>query len=387
MIVNYRILRRLHCWLALPLALFLIVLGLTGSAITWMHELDVFLNPKLLQVTANNIETSQPLAALKTSTLLAQLNHLPGYENPFMLELPEKKNDVLIAWYAMSEKKLSQGGMQIMRQVMLNPYTGAIVGERNWGEPGISQPLLMPVLLQLHRHLFAGEIGKLVVSIIAILLAIIALSGIYLWWPAWRLKAWWQAITISHQGSWKRFNFRLHRAAGFYSAPVFIMLAVTGIYFNKPQWIVPIVANLTPLAHANSALEKPVENQPKIAQAKTLPLEVILSIAQRQFPLARITRITLPKTGNLPYEIRLHQPGELRESSGATRVSIDGMRGMVIKIQDPLKAKKEDLFFSYFFPLHSGEIFGVTGKIFISLFGLMPLLFAISGTLIWLRRS
>jgi len=368
--IRHRILRRLHLWLALPLALFLIVLGLTGSVITWMHELDVFLNPGLLQVAVGDNETQQPPA-----TLLARLNELPGYANPYMLELPEKKNDVLIARY----KVLKQS--TVARQVMMNPYSGAIIGERNWGEAGLSRPLLMPTLFHLHRQLLTGDTGKIVVSINAILLAIIALTGIYLWWPAWRLKAWWHAITVSHTGSWTRFNFRLHRAAGFYSAPVFLMLAVTGIYLNKPQWIMPVVAIFTQPASASPAVAKHLA----MGQEK-LPLEEILHIAQKQFPTARISRINLPKTSSVNYEIRLHQRGELRQRTGATRVSIDGVDGRVIKIQDPLKARKWELISSYFFPLHSGEIFGLTGKIFISLFGLMPLLFVISGTLIWLKR-
>jgi uncharacterized iron-regulated membrane protein len=367
--IRHRILRRIHLWLALPLALFLIVLGLTGSVISWMHELDVFLNPELLQVTTDNSETQQT-----PSTLLARLNNLPGYANPYMLELPEKKNDVLIAWYKVPKKEW-------VRQVMVNPYSGAIIGERNWGEIGLSRPLFMPTLFHLHRNLLLGETGKIIVSINGILLMIIALSGVYLWWPAWRLKAWRHAITVSRLGSWKHFNFRLHRTAGFYAAPVFLMLAVTGIYLNKPQWIMPIVTIFT-----QPIMVKMVEKNPDRESAQTLSLEEIVSIAQQQFPLARISRITLPKASNASYEIRLHQPGELRQRTGATRVSINE-HGTIIKIQDPLQARKWDLISSYFFPLHSGEIVGITGKLFISLFGLMPLLFAVSGTLIWLKRK
>ena len=371
--LKHRIIRRVHLWLALPLALFLIVLGLTGSAIAWLNELDIFLNPQLLQVEANATEPQQ-----SPSALLTRLNAVPGYANPYMLMLPENNHDVLSAWYKTPTPEGSQG---MLRQVMINPYTGEIMGERNWGEFGLSRPLFMPTLFYLHRYLLSGETGKIVVSINAILLMIIAASGIYLWWPAWRLKAWWNAITVSHNGSWKRFNFRLHRAAGFYAAPVFLMLAVTGIYFNNPQWILPIVPNFT---QDITVLQPVVKHS---VQEKTLPLEELLHIAQQQFPLARITRISLPKALSGIYEIRLHQPSELRARTGATRVRIDGIDGTIINIQDPLKAAKWDLIVSYFFPFHSGEIFGLASKIFISLFGLMPLLFAISGTLIWLRRK
>ena len=119
---------------------------------------------------------------------------------------------------------------------------------------------------------------------------------------------------------------------------------------------------------------------------KNLNLEQVISLAQQQFPLARVSRIKLPETVNGKYEIRLHQPDELREGSGATRVTIDAEEGKVIKVSDPLKGTPENRFYSYFFPLHSGEIFGVTSKIVVTIIGLLPLLFAVSGTLIWWRR-
>jgi uncharacterized iron-regulated membrane protein len=39
------------------------------------------------------------------------------------------------------------------------------------------------------------------------------------------------------------------------------------------------------------------------------------------------------------------------------------------------------------YPLHTGEAFGMPGRIFISAFGLAPLLFALTGVLIWWKRQ
>ena len=111
--LRYQILRRLHCWLALPLALFLIVLGLTGSAITWMHELDVFLNPGLLQVAVGENETQPP------ATLLARLTALPGYTAPSKLDLPQSRDDVLVVWYKASKKESNQRSLPTMQHPSL----------------------------------------------------------------------------------------------------------------------------------------------------------------------------------------------------------------------------------------------------------------------------
>lgn len=55
-----------------------------------------------------------------------------------------------------------------------------------------------------------------------------ALSGLVLWWPKPSRSAVWKAITIRHGGSWLRFTFRLHRAAGLFAAPVLPTLGFSG---------------------------------------------------------------------------------------------------------------------------------------------------------------
>ena len=42
-------------------------------------------------------------------------------------------------------------------------------------------------------------------------------------------------------------------------------------------------------------------------------------------------------------------------------------------------------FLSWLFPLHTGEAFGLPGRIFISLFGFAPLAFMVTGLVIWLK--
>ena len=380
---RYQFLRLLHCWLALPFALLLILQGLTGTIITWKHEVDAFLNPGLLRVTAPENGNAVARERLTLSILVEQAKQHHPTGKLTMLELPEKENEALVAWFKEASDQNKKPGT---KQMMINPYTGTMIGERVPDKISFSRSQFVPSLMSWHRNFLGSDNGKLLVSVNGIVLAIIALSGIYLWWPVWRLKAWWQAITISHQGPWKRFNFRLHRATGFYSTPILLMLAITGIYFNQPDWITPIVKQVVSVTADSKEVKASTENNFTDSEIKNLNPDQIIDLAQKEFPMARVTRISFPEKTDGRFEVRLHQPGELREGSGATRVTVDALHGKIIKIRDPLKASKEALFYSYFFPLHSGEIFGTIGKIIISFVGLLPLLFAISGTLIWLRR-
>jgi len=375
---HYQLLRRIHLWLALPFAFFLIIQGLSGAVIMWKYELDAMLNPDLLRVVVPRSDMPGNRNRLPLSLLLTHLEQDKKYGEPSMLELPIHDDEVVIAWY--------RSGKSPTRQVMLNPYSGEVLGERISGQIGLSRALFIPTVLSLHRQLLSGNNGKLMVTFNGVVLAIMALSGIYLWWPVWRKKAVWQALTVSYQGSWKRFNYRLHRATGFYAAPVFLMFAITGVYFNQPEWIStvasPFVAVLVKNTHITTSA--PITNAN--AAAVQLNLDQIIALAKQQFPLAYVSRISLPRGSDSDYEVRLHQPGELRKGSGATKVSIDADHGVVVNTRDPLKTQGEALFYSYFFPLHNGELFGTIGKIILSIVGLLPILFAVSGTRIWLRR-
>ena len=52
---------------------------------------------------------------------------------------------------------------------------------------------------------------------------------------------------------------------------------------------------------------------------------------------------------------------------------------------DPLTARGGDWVVSTFFPLHTGEAFGALGRILISVVGVTPLAFFITGIVVWLR--
>ena len=81
----------------------------------------------------------------------------------------------------------------------------------------------------------------------------------------------------------------------------------------------------------------------------------------------------------------MRQPGELRQGPGATRISIDSGDASVLRVIDPELARGGDKFLSWLFPLHTGEAFGIAGRVAISLFGFLPLMFFITGLLIWVK--
>lgn len=372
--------RTVHLWTGLVFGTLLVLQGLTGAALAWRHELDRFLNPGLLQVAPP--AGMRDGGAMRVSPAAVQavadaLERDARYGRPNMLMFPERAGDVFIAWYRPAPGGLwSQG---VTRQVMVDPATLAVTGERNWGEAGWSRPLLMPTLFHLHRYLMAGEGGKVIVAVEGVALVLAALTGLVVWWPRMSRSAIWSAITIRHGGSWPRFSFQLHRAAGFFVAPVLLLSGFSGVHFNMPEWVAPAVNAIAPVTPAGKVANLSAPSAGRISA------DAAVAAAQARFPDARVSRLTLPAKASQPYEIRVRQPGELRHGDGATRISIDARDGQVLRVIDPLRAQGGDRFIGMLFPLHTGEALGLGGRIFISLYGLMPLVFFVTGVVVWLK--
>ena len=373
--------RLLHLWTGLVFGSILVVLGLTGAALGWIHELDALLNPGLLQVArAPGVSNGAPLAAGPdlTQAVADMLARDPRYGRPSMMELPERGGDVFVASYRPGAGA-GPWAQAVSRQVMVDPASLAVTGERNWGESGLTRPLLMPTLFHIHRYLVAGETGKVVVAVTGVSLGLTILSGMILWWPRMARTAIGPAFTVRHGGSWPRFSFQLHRTGGFFAAPMLLVSALSGVHFNMPQWVAPAINAISPLTPNAKMLNR------SAAAGNAVTIAAAVRSAQARFPEGRVSRVTMPAKAGQPFDIRVRQPGELRKGPGATRISVDSGDASVLRVIDPERARGGDKFLSWLFPLHTGEAFGLGGRIFISLFGFIPLAFFVTGVVIWVK--
>ncbi|MEN7526065.1 MULTISPECIES: PepSY domain-containing protein [unclassified Cupriavidus] len=369
------VLRKLHLYIGLVFGLLFIMLGLTGTAISWRDELDRWLNPDLLQAVS---ATRIPVGAATVETVTARLLADPKYGKPNLLMLPVDEHDVFIAYYPIHGEQAAVGRS---RQVMIDPITLAVKGERLWGVPGLSRPQLLPTMFHLHRYLLSGDTGKTIIGVTGMMLLLSVLLGIALWWPKATQRAWKQAVRITHGGSWSRFNYSFHRAAGIFVAPVLAITAFSGWYLNLPKWVTPIIASV---ATVSPQVKHQSETPPPGTRAIT-PAQA-MTAAQQQFPDALVTRVGLPRKPGDAYEVRLRQNAEIQGGSGATRLWLDAYTGRPLGVRDPLNGASGDTLISWLFPLHTGEAFGSYGRAFITVFGLMPLAFAVTGVLIWWKR-
>ncbi|AXI04133.1 PepSY-associated TM helix domain-containing protein [Aquirhabdus parva] len=382
-----RLFKTLHLSIALVFGVIFVLLGLTGTVIAWLPELDRALNPELLVASQpeSGDESTLPFRVTpqRVQQIIDTLSQQPSYGKPSQLTLPETADDVYVVSYKIPTEKGTSDLFRsdVTRQVMIDPKTDEIKGERLWGQAGLSKTQLMPTIFYLHRYLLLGITGKTISGITACAFLIMAITGLILWFPRAEFSALCAAFRIHYAGSMARLQVSAHRVLGFFAAPVLIVLAFSGLYFNQPDWTLPVVKRVMTVSKNDK-----VTNYPVSKEAAMLTVAEAMQYAQDRYPTARLSRIVLPKKSSDPYEIRARQPTEIQENDGATRIKIDAYSGQILQVRDPLRGTSGDVFLSWMFPLHSGEAFGLLGRVFISLFGLMPLFFAVTGWLMWHRK-
>src|SRR6056297_3493128 len=139
----------IHRWLGLTGGLLFVFLGLTGSVLVFDHAVDEWLNPRLLlsEGTGSRVPVEAVIEAAEQA--------YPG--EALSLSKPRVANGVWTVWF--------QSGTEdrpIFTQVLVDPYTAEVTGQRVWGE------YLMTWIYRLHFRLLAGPTGATIVGIAGI---------------------------------------------------------------------------------------------------------------------------------------------------------------------------------------------------------------------------
>lgn len=347
-----------HRWLGLTAGLVFSLVGLTGSLLVFDHAIDEWLNPELLLTTAQG--TRAPLVEVIESAEDA-------YGGASLaVSKPRVANGVWTVWFSTGDRATPQ-----LTAVYVDPFTAAVTGQRVWGQD------VMSWIYRLHFRLLAGETGGDVVGIIGLLLIFSLVSGIILWWPLWK-KSWRVALAVRSGKLW----FDLHKTVGTVSAVVLIVVAFTGIYMEFPATFQAAVARFADVYEHPEGLTSARSNE-----KSPLTPDAAIGIAEALFPKAKFDHLHPPQGAAGTYEVAVRQPGELQRSFGRTQVFLDQYSGEVLAVHDPRECSPADAFFAAQFPLHNGEVLGLIGRWLVFLTGLTPAVLYATGFALWWRRQ
>src|SRR5437870_9440750 len=139
-------------------------------------------------------------------------------------------------------------GIAIGLYIFTISITGSIVVYRNelyiaatpesgsFKSSGGSVPIgirLVSGLLDLHDNLFAGQTGRQVNGIGAMAVAVVAVTGLVIWWPG--IKTWRRSLAVPLGVGWKRQMWHLHSMIGLWTLAFTLVFALSGVYLAFPE--------------------------------------------------------------------------------------------------------------------------------------------------------
>ncbi|CAB3715881.1 hypothetical protein LMG3458_03537 [Achromobacter deleyi] len=382
------LLRLLHRWAGLFLALFLFVSGLTGAIISWDHELDEWLNPQLFDAPAPAGATLRPALDLAAGLEAAD----PRLRVAYLPLTIEPGHALGMSVVPRIDPATGRPYPLAFNQITLDPVTGAVRGSRYWGEVSLARENLMPFLYKLHYTLHLPdvggfELGTWFMGIVAIIWALDCLIALAISFPS--RKAWHKSLSFRLRQGRPKLVFDLHRAGGVWVWGLLLMVAVTSVSMNLGREVVrPLVAFLSPLTPDIFALRRPAAPaqfvEPGITRARALQL------GQAE---ARERGWTLPagalfySTPYRLYGVHFFEPGDDTPSGlGRPWIYLDSQSGEVIGDRIPGRGSAGDVFLQAQLPLHTGRIIGLPGRVLMSALGLVVAMLSVTGVLLWARK-
>ncbi|MFA6051763.1 MAG: PepSY-associated TM helix domain-containing protein [Methylobacter sp.] len=361
-----------HLWLGLLFGAYLAVIGLTGSILAFHSEIDEWLTPELLTVRPPFADSAyKPLADI----IAASVPEMPSEAKQAHMHYPQNAEAALRIRYAVP---ITHNATEFW-EVSVNPYTAQVIGKRlRWSSHRLFPTTFIDFIFILHYSLLLGDYGELIVSIIGALAIISLLTGLIVWWPL--TGKWRQALTIKRKASAERLTFDLHKTGGIYSAAVLLPVLFSGIYITEPKYVVPVVELFSPATYRYW-----FKSTPNTA-ISSLGMADVVAIADRLYPSGR-TQIIYGATQPTS-TFTVCKDGVEQASSLLHRrcVVMDRYSGQILDVDDPASGTAGEVFTHWQWPLHSGQAFGMSGRMLVCLSGLLcPLLF-ITGVVRWRHK-
>ncbi|CAO3410634.1 PepSY-associated TM helix domain-containing protein [Azospirillum largimobile] len=385
----YRTLQNIHLWVGLILCLPLVLLGITGSILVVEDEIRGLSGDTPAQATAEG--PLQPVSAILAAARAAA----PAGTQPGFLILPEEPGHPAVVRLVAArggERGGQQGAPQAaqggapqggppqgsMGMLRIDPVSLALLGD---GNPAQASGGFLRTVHILHGNLLIRDrVGREIVGWLGVAMLVLGVSGLVLWWP--RPGRWKAAFTVKAGARGVRLHRDLHGAVGIWTLAVFIVVTFSGVYLAFPQSLGAGVSSVLPARDLRAA----VTVQP-VKGATPIDVDRAVALAREALPGAELRSVSPPARPDQAYRIGLAAAGQAHGAPTAT-VFVDPWTARVAEVRDPATYSAGETVMAWQRPLHAGEGLGPLWKWAVFLSGVLPPLFAVTGTLMWwLKRK
>ena len=355
---------RLHRWLGLLLGAWFVLLGLTGSLLVFYVDLE-----PAFDATVAPRPATRPVSAEAVVQAL-QAAH-PERRAGWRIELPAPGQALVTARYLRPQETAGRSFAPLLVSVDAN--TGQVVASRFWGDTA------MTWLYDLHYALLLDRVGRQAVALAGVALVLSAASGLWLWWPT--AGHWRQALRFARDASPQRRTYDLHKWGGLVALPFLVVLGVTGSVLGWPSLYEPAMARLG----ISTAVPQPRSSS---STGSRMSADEVLGRVKALWPQAQARWLDVPGDDNPAgsYRVRARLPGEPGDRFPASLAWFDRRSGELLATRTPADFGSADVFHQWLHPLHSGEAFGLAGRVSVCASGVLPLLLAVTGWLRWQHK-
>jgi len=380
----------LHRYVGLAMAIFLVIAGLTGSAIAYYYELDAALNPQLYQPRATSpaaerldimqlrarLAAAMPEVVIRTVPLNTPADEaVPFYVGPRDHSV-ELEND----------------------EYFVDPYTGDVLGSRKWGDISQGMSNLMPFVYELHHTLALGAIGSWIFGLVAVLWSIDCFVGAYLTFPAIRKAKmqdsrsgrWWKdwgKAWLVKTGSLYKLTFTWHRASGLWVWGLLFVFAwsAVGLTWHKSVFH-PVMKTLFPMEDYASLPDLEEEREipamdwdTALARGRELMAE---QAEERNFKIESERRINFDGHHGV-FRYQVLSSLDINSRYPSTTVWFRDDTGALVGFDAPTGQAVGNTVSTWLYALHFGAVGGRAYQAFVAIIGIIVSVLSISGVYLW----
>ena len=396
----------IHRWVGLATAGFLIIVGLTGSLLTFLPEINHALTPHLFP--ANQSTPLKPgELALAAQDLLPQTSIVTVFIN--------SSGSALVGFIPKTDPATGKPYQLGFNQFIIDAATGRELGRRTVGVLPTGIDNLMPFVYWLHMNLLLGPTGNVALGIVALLWTLDCFVAFYLTFPIRRKKTgsaesgnpprmgdgttqkqrnfwqrWKPALQVKWRASIYRVNFDLHRAGGLWLWLMLLIFAWSSVGFNLHDPVYqPVMRMLFDLPPADAQINS--TQQPHTApmgwrEAQTTAERLMQEQAQT-YGFAVDTAVALYRQEALGrYYYRVKSSLDIRDKSGDTELNFDMYSGQLLSLKLPTTQYSGYTAGAWLKALHVADVFGMSYRVLVSVLGLVIVMLSVTGAIIWLRK-
>lgn len=369
------VLHKVHRWIGLTLGVLFALAGVTGGLLLFQPQFFRWAHGSLIP----------PGLSEKPGSIDRWVQNaraaVPYLQGPLDVWPPHVSHNLSDAGMVLFYGRAPGGfGRTGFAAVLVAPESGAVLGVIDVDRSPAYAPLF------LHRQLWAGRVGALLIGVMGLASLALAVIGVCMWWP--RRGGLLRKLSPR---PWRTTFVRaapLHQWVGIWMVPLLLVLAGSGVYLAMPAWVAPVLSIVAGERAQSEHDRRPagvVADAQGSACAGAIDFDTALARAQALVPGSHFV-------GLRPYDLdtlrrwRIALQTDSEALLGETYVIADLECGTVAVKNAPAQRSRRLATELWLISLHDGTAFGTTGQVVVSMAGLVPALLAWSGFRMWLRR-